>query len=145
VSCRSTGIAPNAATLNGRRLIDTQSDKRYSNKVKNDLRFSRKNSTKDRKRFMINAFIGLFLLVGSLLGATTASAASEPQKLKIIYSSFTGAYTPLWLAVDERLDRKHGLDIEAAMLAGRGRTSCCLAATPSLSYRPAPASCRVMR
>ena len=69
---------------------------------------------------MINAFIGLFLLVGSLLGVTTASAASEPQKLKIIYSSFTGAYTPLWLAVDERLGRKHGLDIEA-VYAGRAR------------------------
>ena len=69
---------------------------------------------------MINAFIGLVLLVGSLLGVTTASAASEPQKLKIIYSSFTGAYTPLWLAVDERLGRKHGLDIEA-VYAGRAR------------------------
>jgi len=73
---------------------------------------------------MINAFIGLFLLVGSLLGVTTASAASEPQKLKIIYSSFTGAYTPLWLAVDERLGRKHGRTSKRSMRAGRGRTSC---------------------
>ena len=47
-------------------------------------------------------------------------AAGEPLRLKIIYSSFTGAYTPLWLAVDERLGRKHGLELEA-VYAGRMR------------------------
>ena len=34
--------------------------------------------------------------------ASGAFGASEPLKLKIIYSSFTGAYTPLWLAVASR-------------------------------------------
>src|SRR6267142_1934910 len=47
-------------------------------------------------------------------------AAGEPLKLKIIYSSFTGAYTPLWLAVEDRLGRKYGLDFEA-VYAGRAR------------------------
>jgi len=47
-------------------------------------------------------------------------AAGEPLKLKIIYSSFTGAYTPLWLAVDDRLGKKYGLDFEA-VYAGRAR------------------------
>ncbi len=47
-------------------------------------------------------------------------AASEPMRLKIIYSSFTGAYTPLWLAVEEKLGRKYGLEFEA-VYAGRAR------------------------
>jgi ABC-type nitrate/sulfonate/bicarbonate transport system substrate-binding protein len=45
--------------------------------------------------------------------------ASELQKLKIIYSSLTGAYTPLWIAVEKRLGRKHGLDLEC-IYVGRG-------------------------
>jgi NitT/TauT family transport system substrate-binding protein len=55
-----------------------------------------------------------------MLGLVSLSwAASEPQKLKIIYSSLTGAYTPLWIAVEKRLGRKHGLDLEAVYV-GRG-------------------------
>ena len=46
-------------------------------------------------------------------------AAGEPLKLKIIYSSFTGAYTPLWLA-------------------GQGRINSCSAATRSTWFPPAP-------
>lgn len=46
-------------------------------------------------------------------------AASELQRLRIIYSSFTGAYTPLWLAAELGLGKKHGLDLEPVYL-GRG-------------------------
>jgi ABC-type nitrate/sulfonate/bicarbonate transport system substrate-binding protein len=60
------------------------------------------------------ACIALFTL------ATISFGASEPLKLKIIYSSFTGAYTPLWLAVEEHLGRKYGLEIES-VYAGRAR------------------------
>lgn len=61
------------------------------------------------------------LVCTGLLAITRLSfAAGEPLRLKIIYSSFTGAYTPLWLAVDERLGRKHGLELEA-VYAGRMR------------------------
>lgn len=51
---------------------------------------------------------------------SSAQAASSSQRLNIIYSSFTGAYTPLWIAVEERLGRKHGLEIES-VYAGRAR------------------------
>ena len=57
---------------------------------------------------------------GLLAMANISFAASEPLRLKIIYSSFTGAYTPLWLAVDDKLGRKYGLDFEA-VYAGRAR------------------------
>jgi len=69
-----------------------------------------------RKCLRSGWFAGLLLLVG----AHVAVAASEPLKLKIIYSSFTGAYTPLWLAVDDHLGRKYGLEFEA-VYAGRAR------------------------
>jgi len=62
-----------------------------------------------------------FLSCVELLALTTNSfAAGEPLKLKIIYSSFTGAYTPLWLAVEEHLGRKYGIEIES-VYAGRAR------------------------
>lgn len=57
---------------------------------------------------------------GLLAMANISFAAGEPLRLKIIYSSFTGAYTPLWLAVDDKLGRKYGLDFEA-VYAGRAR------------------------
>ena len=63
----------------------------------------------------------LILLCAGLAAMVDHSfAAGEPLKLKIIYSSFTGAYTPLWLAVDDRLGKKYGLDFEA-VYAGRAR------------------------
>jgi NitT/TauT family transport system substrate-binding protein len=62
-----------------------------------------------------------FLACVELLAVTPfCFAAGEPLKLKIIYSSFTGAYAPLWLAVEEHLGRKYGLEIES-VYAGRTR------------------------
>lgn len=64
--------------------------------------------------------IGLILSMELFVSVSASLAAGETQRLKIIYSSFTGGYTPLWIAVDERLGRKHGLDLEA-VYAGRAR------------------------
>ena len=60
----------------------------------------------------------LLLLTQLLLAVSLAIAATEPQKLRIVYSSFSGAYTPLWIAVEERLERKNGLDLDS-VYAGR--------------------------
>ncbi len=62
----------------------------------------------------------IIVFLSALVVAGSARAASEPVRLKIIYSSFTGAYTPLWLAVEEKLGRKYGLEFEA-VYAGRAR------------------------
>jgi ABC-type nitrate/sulfonate/bicarbonate transport system substrate-binding protein len=62
----------------------------------------------------------IFIYVGLFATARLSFAAGESLKLKIIYSSFTGAYAPLWLAVEDRLGRKYGLDFEA-VYAGRAR------------------------
>src|SRR5262249_13698921 len=62
---------------------------------------------------------GLVVCLETVGCASLSFAAVEPQKLKIIYSSLTGAYTPLWIAVEKRLGRKHGLDLESVYV-GRG-------------------------
>lgn len=62
----------------------------------------------------------IFFYAGLFATAHLSFAAGEPLKLKIISSSFTGAYTPLWLAADDRRGGKHGLEFEA-VYAGRAR------------------------
>jgi ABC-type nitrate/sulfonate/bicarbonate transport system substrate-binding protein len=49
-----------------------------------------------------------------------AFAASSVESLTIGYSSFSGAYGPLWIAVEEQLGKKYGLDLKA-IYAGRIR------------------------
>jgi len=69
---------------------------------------------------MLRRLVFWIVCMGVTFFAARGAFAAEPLKLKIIYSSFTGAYTPLWLAVDDRLGRKYGLDFEA-VYAGRAR------------------------
>jgi ABC-type nitrate/sulfonate/bicarbonate transport system substrate-binding protein len=59
-------------------------------------------------------FVKFFMLAGS------AFAAGDLLKLKIVYASFTGAYSPLWIAVEEGLGKKYGLELEA-VYSGRVR------------------------
>lgn len=68
------------------------------------------------KRYLL----GLCLLYGWLALAPAALAAAQFESLTVGYSSFSGAYVPLWLAVEERLGRKYGLDLNA-VYAGRIR------------------------
>ena len=70
-----------------------------------------------KRKYKLFGFIFSMQLIVSV---SASLAAGETQRLKIIYSSFTGGYTPLWIAVDERLGRKYGLDLEA-VYAGRAR------------------------
>jgi ABC-type nitrate/sulfonate/bicarbonate transport system substrate-binding protein len=46
--------------------------------------------------------------------------AASPEALTVGYSSFSGAYLPLWIAVEEGLGKKYGLDLKA-IYAGRIR------------------------
>ena len=47
-------------------------------------------------------------------------AAAKLDSVTVGYSTFSGAYLPLWLAVEERLASKYGLDLKA-IYAGRIR------------------------
>ena len=47
-------------------------------------------------------------------------AASTSESLTIGYSSFSGHYVPLWIAIEDHLGKKYGLDLKA-VYAGRAR------------------------
>ena len=67
-------------------------------------------------KFFVFGFLTCIDIVGL---ASPSFAAVEPQKLRIVYSSLSGAYTPLWIAVEKGLGRKHGLELESVYV-GRG-------------------------
>jgi ABC-type nitrate/sulfonate/bicarbonate transport system substrate-binding protein len=56
----------------------------------------------------------------SMIFTSFCFAAPYLEPVTIGYSSFSGAYLPLWIVVEERLGRKHGLDLKA-IYAGRIR------------------------
>ncbi|HEX9454496.1 MAG TPA: ABC transporter substrate-binding protein, partial [Candidatus Binatia bacterium] len=61
------------------------------------------------------------LLFGAIAISGAKSFGAAPlESVTIGYSTFSGAYLPLWIAVEERLGRKYGLDLKA-IYAGRIR------------------------
>ncbi len=62
------------------------------------------------------------LLIGcaAMIAPRFSLAASAIDQVTVGYSSFSGAYVPLWVAVDEQLGRKYGLELKA-IYAGRVR------------------------
>src|SRR3954469_16177049 len=65
-------------------------------------------------------FLILIILCASLITSRLSFAASSMDQVTVGYSSFSGAYVPLWVAVEEQLGRKYGLDLKA-IYAGRVR------------------------
>ncbi len=64
--------------------------------------------------------IFLHFIMGWIAYASLALAAAPLETVTIGFSSFSGFYGPLWLAVEDQLGRKHGLDLKA-VYAGRVR------------------------
>jgi ABC-type nitrate/sulfonate/bicarbonate transport system substrate-binding protein len=60
------------------------------------------------------------LFVACMFFSVEGFAAAHLDSVTIGYSSFSGAYGPLWVAVEEQLGKRHGLDIKA-IYAGRVR------------------------
>src|SRR4029077_5020856 len=71
-------------------------------------------------------FSGFLFCMEFLAFVSLSCAASGSQKLRIPYTAITGAYTPLWIAVEEGLGRKYGLDLES-IYAGRTNPALLLA------------------
>lgn len=61
-----------------------------------------------------------WLICGWVALTPSVVAASQMDSITIGYSSFSGAYGPLWIAVEEQLGRKHGLELKV-IYAGRIR------------------------
>jgi len=65
-------------------------------------------------------WINWALICGWLGLAHAVFAASPTETLTVGYSSFSGGYGPLWVAVEEQMGKKYGLDLKA-IYAGRIR------------------------
>ncbi|MGH7871867.1 MAG: ABC transporter substrate-binding protein [Candidatus Binatia bacterium] len=67
----------------------------------------------------MNLVVSTIMVFVSLISASAGFAAAL-DTVTVGYSSFSGAYVPLWIAVEERLGKKHDLDLKA-IYAGRIR------------------------
>jgi len=61
----------------------------------------------------MNRLVNWWLICGWLAVASSVFAASQTDSVTVGYSSFAGAYGPLWISVEEQLGRKHGLELKA--------------------------------
>jgi len=62
----------------------------------------------------------LTIIVFSWFCGGVASAATLFEPVTVGYASFSGHYTPMWIAVEDGLGRKHGIELKA-VYAGRMR------------------------
>ena len=74
----------------------------------------------NRFMFQLMSFVASSLIIASLLFSGRGFAAARLESLTVGYSNFTGTYGPLWIAVEERVGTKYGLDLKA-IYAGRVR------------------------
>ena len=76
---------------------------------------ARRNSMPFKKKSL-----ALSLLLGWVTCASVTFAAPQLDSVTIGFSSFSGFYGPLWLAVEEGVGKKYGVDLRA-VYAGRVR------------------------
>ena len=64
-------------------------------------------------------------ILASLLFFAAASAAAQPraERLRIVYSAIGSSQSPLWIAHEAGLFKKHGLDAEILYVAGGSRAA----------------------
>lgn len=72
------------------------------------------------KNKLLDCAVAIVLMSLGLGSASMVSAATKLEPLTVGYSNFTGTYAPLWVAVDENLGAKYGLELKA-IYAGRIR------------------------
>ena len=68
----------------------------------------------------VKSLVAFTVACASLLFNALCFAAAPVEPLTIGYSIFSGAYLPLWIAVEDHLGRKYGLELKA-IYAGRIR------------------------
>jgi NitT/TauT family transport system substrate-binding protein len=62
----------------------------------------------------------LYLFLAVMACASPALGAQQLENLAVGYSSLAGHHTPMWIAVEERIGRKYGIELKA-IYAGRLR------------------------
>lgn len=58
-----------------------------------------------------------------LVSFLLSSAGARAQALKVVYPSFSGAFTPLWVAHDLGLFAKHGVDVQPIFIESGSRAA----------------------
>jgi len=78
--------------------------------------------------------LALCIFCTAIVFASATLATAQIENLAVGYSSLAGHHTPMWIAVEERIGRKYGIELKG-FYAGRLRpNSCSLAETfPSSS------------
>jgi NitT/TauT family transport system substrate-binding protein len=77
--------------------------------------------------------------------AAPAAPTPEPERLRIIYSSLSGNYMPLWIAVNAGLFREQGLDAELLLIeSGTAATQALVAGEAPLANVAAAAVINAM-
>jgi ABC-type nitrate/sulfonate/bicarbonate transport system substrate-binding protein len=77
------------------------------------------NDRRNRMAFKTDS-LAVSLLLGWIGCASAAFAAAQLESVTIGFSSFSGFYGPLWLAVEDGVGKKYGVDLRA-VYAGRVR------------------------
>ena len=72
--------------------------------------------------------LALSLLLGWMGCASAGFAAAQLDSVTIGFSSFSGFYGPLWLAVEEGVGKKYGVDLRAVTRAESVPSNCSPAA-----------------
>lgn len=69
--------------------------------------------------------IAAILLVAmfSLWSLVSAQAQGRPERLRVIYSAIGSSQSPLWIANEAGIFKKHGLDVEILYVAGGSRAA----------------------
>ena len=64
--------------------------------------------------FLIGVILALFL---------ADNAATQTQPLKVVFLSFSGAFTPLWMGHDLGLFAKHGVEVQPVFIEGGSKAT----------------------
>jgi len=64
--------------------------------------------------------VGFFVFLCLLHVSIPAAFAGQAQQVKWVYSAFTGAYAPVWIAYERNLGRKYDVELEL-IYAGRAK------------------------
>jgi len=69
-------------------------------------------------------FLALPVLITALVGIRAeAQVRAAPEKLRIAYSAIGSSQSPLWIAHEAGIFKKHGLDVEMVYLGGGSRAA----------------------
>src|SRR3990172_12245820 len=82
------------------------------------------HSAKEAKMIRPRKFLVPAILIAALVGIRAeAQVRAAPEKLRIAYSAIGSSQSPLWIAHEAGIFKKHGLDVEMVYLGGGSRAA----------------------